>query len=59
MFNYFGIPPAEVVGQPFDVWVLEISSFQAERVPTLHARAHALLNITDDHLDRYPSFRTR
>ena len=35
---------------------LEISSFQAERVPTLHARAHALLNITDDHLDRYPSF---
>ncbi len=52
----FGTPPAEVVGQPFDVWVLEISSFQAERVPTLHARAHALLNITDDHLDRYPDF---
>jgi UDP-N-acetylmuramoylalanine--D-glutamate ligase len=52
----FGTPPAEVVGQPFDVWVLEISSFQAERVPTLHARAHALLNVTDDHLDRYPSF---
>ena len=25
-------------------------------MPTLHARAHALLNITDDHLDRYPSF---
>jgi UDP-N-acetylmuramoylalanine--D-glutamate ligase len=52
----FGTPPAEVVGQPFDVWVLEISSFQAEHVPTLHARAHALLNITDDHLDRYPDF---
>jgi len=52
----FGVPPAEVVGQPFEVWVLEISSFQAERVPTLHARAHALLNVTDDHLDRYPDF---
>jgi UDP-N-acetylmuramoylalanine--D-glutamate ligase len=52
----FGTPPAEVIGQPFDVWVLEISSFQAERVPTLHARAHALLNVTDDHLDRYASF---
>lgn len=52
----FGQPPAEVVGEPWDVMVLEISSFQAERVPTLHARAHALLNITDDHLDRYPSF---
>src|SRR6185369_11148916 len=34
----------------------EISSFQAERVPSLHARVHALLNITDDHLDRYPNF---
>ncbi|WP_437837542.1 UDP-N-acetylmuramoyl-L-alanine--D-glutamate ligase [Sorangium sp. So ce1153] len=52
----FGTPLAEVVGEAWDVLVLEISSFQAERVPTLHARAHALLNITDDHLDRYPSF---
>lgn len=52
----FGQPLAEVVDEPWDVLVLEISSFQAERVPTLHARAHALLNITDDHLDRYASF---
>ncbi|WP_437969596.1 UDP-N-acetylmuramoyl-L-alanine--D-glutamate ligase [Sorangium sp. So ce260] len=52
----FGTPLAEVVGEAWDVLVLEISSYQAERVPTLHARAHALLNITDDHLDRYPSF---
>jgi UDP-N-acetylmuramoylalanine--D-glutamate ligase len=52
----FGIPLAEVVDEAWDVLVLEISSFQAERVPTLHARAHALLNVTDDHLDRYPSF---
>jgi UDP-N-acetylmuramoylalanine--D-glutamate ligase len=52
----FGTPLAEVVDEAWDVIVLEISSFQAERVPTLHARAHALLNITDDHLDRYPSF---
>jgi UDP-N-acetylmuramoylalanine--D-glutamate ligase len=52
----FGAPLAEAVGGGWDALVLEISSFQAERVPTLHARAHALLNITDDHLDRYPSF---
>jgi UDP-N-acetylmuramoylalanine--D-glutamate ligase len=52
----FGTPLAEAFGQAFDALVLEISSFQAERVPTLHARAHALLNITEDHLDRYPSF---
>lgn len=52
----FGTPLAEAALEPWDVIVLEISSFQAERVPTLHARAHALLNITDDHLDRYPDF---
>jgi UDP-N-acetylmuramoylalanine--D-glutamate ligase len=52
----FGTPLAEVLAEPWDVLVLEISSFQAERVPTLHARGHALLNITDDHLDRYASF---
>ena len=52
----FGQPLAEVVDEAWDVLVLEISSFQAERVPTLHARAHALLNITDDHLDRYTGF---
>lgn len=52
----FGTPLAEVTSEPWDAIVLEISSFQAERVPTLHARVHALLNITDDHLDRYPNF---
>ncbi|MBK8253286.1 MAG: UDP-N-acetylmuramoyl-L-alanine--D-glutamate ligase [Polyangiaceae bacterium] len=52
----FGTPLCEVVSDQWDVLVLEISSFQAERVPTMHARAHALLNITDDHLDRYTNF---
>lgn len=51
----FGTPLAEVVDQAWDVIILEISSFQAERVPTLRARVHALLNISDDHLDRYAS----
>lgn len=40
-----------------EVLVLEISSFQAERVPTLQARCHTLLNISEDHLDRYDGFR--
>jgi len=52
----YGTPLSAAVGHAYDVLVVEISSFQAERVPTLHARVHALLNITDDHLDRYPSF---
>ncbi len=52
----FGTPLSEAAGKEWDALVLEISSFQAERVPTLHARVHALLNITDDHLDRYDTF---
>jgi UDP-N-acetylmuramoylalanine--D-glutamate ligase len=52
----FGTPLADAVGGDHDALVVEISSFQAERIPTLHARAHALLNVTDDHLDRYASF---
>jgi len=52
----FGTPLCEAVGARWDALVVEISSFQAERVPTLHARTAALLNISEDHLDRYPDF---
>ncbi len=34
-------------------WVLELSSFQLETTETLNATAAAVLNISDDHLDRY------
>jgi UDP-N-acetylmuramoylalanine--D-glutamate ligase len=34
--------------------VVELSSFQLETAETLHPRAAALLNLTPDHLDRYP-----
>ena len=38
-----------------DAWlVVECSSFQLEDVPAFHPRAAVLLNITPDHLDRYP-----
>jgi len=35
------------------VWVLELSSFQLETTYTLAADAAAVLNVTEDHLDRY------
>ncbi len=53
----FGTAMCEAVDQPWEVLVVEISSFQAERLVSLHARVHALLNITDDHLDRYDGFQ--
>ncbi|MBK7663352.1 MAG: UDP-N-acetylmuramoyl-L-alanine--D-glutamate ligase [Sterolibacteriaceae bacterium] len=35
------------------LWVLELSSFQLETTETLDAEAATVLNLTDDHLDRY------
>jgi UDP-N-acetylmuramoylalanine--D-glutamate ligase len=51
-----GTPAAEAASKAFDAVVLEVSSFQLERAPELHPRVSLLLNVTEDHLDRYPSF---
>jgi UDP-N-acetylmuramoylalanine--D-glutamate ligase len=40
--------------RPAAVWVLELSSFQLETTSSLGASAATVLNVTEDHLDRYP-----
>jgi UDP-N-acetylmuramoylalanine--D-glutamate ligase len=40
-------------GKQPEVWVLELSSFQLETTISLEAEAAAVLNISDDHLDRH------
>jgi UDP-N-acetylmuramoylalanine--D-glutamate ligase len=40
-------------GKHPDVWVLELSSFQLETTHTLNADAATVLNISEDHMDRY------
>lgn len=37
-------------------YVIELSSYQLEAVDTFHANIALLLNVTPDHMDRYPSF---
>jgi UDP-N-acetylmuramoylalanine--D-glutamate ligase len=39
-----------------DVYVLELSSFQLETTDSLHPDAATVLNISEDHMDRYDSF---
>ena len=51
-----GEPAANAVGKDWDAVVLEVSSFQLERAPLFRPRVSVLLNVTEDHLDRYPSF---
>ncbi|KAB2312286.1 UDP-N-acetylmuramoyl-L-alanine--D-glutamate ligase [Betaproteobacteria bacterium SCN2] len=37
-----------------EVWALELSSFQLETTASLDADAATVLNVSEDHLDRYP-----
>ena len=53
-----GTPLSEWIlsGEPADILVLEVSSFQLDSASTFRPDVGVLLNITEDHLDRYPSF---
>ncbi|MEA5144766.1 MAG: UDP-N-acetylmuramoyl-L-alanine--D-glutamate ligase, partial [Candidatus Limiplasma sp.] len=42
-----------LVSKKSDVVVIEVSSFQLETIKTFHAGVAALLNITEDHLNRH------
>lgn len=51
-----GIPALSLVGQPLDVAILEVSSFQLESVDAFKPRVGVLLNVAPDHLDRHGDF---
>lgn len=51
-----GTPLIEFVGGSWDWGVVEVSSFQLERVREFRPRIALLLNLTEDHLDRYHDF---
>jgi UDP-N-acetylmuramoylalanine--D-glutamate ligase len=49
-----GTPALELLGRGADLYVLELSSFQLETTQELNALAATVLNVSDDHMDRYP-----
>jgi len=53
-----GTPVVALLGQQeeADFLVLEVSSFQLDTASHFHPQAAALLNLTPDHLDRYPGY---
>jgi UDP-N-acetylmuramoylalanine--D-glutamate ligase len=51
-----GEPALDLLEQPTpDLYVLELSSFQLDTTYSLQLQAAVVLNVTADHLDRYPS----
>ncbi|HEV8343290.1 MAG TPA: UDP-N-acetylmuramoyl-L-alanine--D-glutamate ligase, partial [Candidatus Binatia bacterium] len=51
-----GAPLIGFVSGDWDWGVVEISSFQLERVSQFRPKIALLLNLSEDHLDRYPDF---
>lgn len=49
-----GLPALMLLKQECDLYVLELSSFQLETTNSLRAAAATILNVTEDHMDRYP-----
>ena len=52
-----GTPALDLLARPDpDFYVLELSSFQLETTQKLNAMVAVVLNVTQDHMDRYPNF---
>ncbi|TKI08753.1 UDP-N-acetylmuramoyl-L-alanine--D-glutamate ligase [Martelella alba] len=49
-----GLPALMLLDSPCRLYVLELSSFQLETTAGLRAAAAAILNVTEDHMNRYP-----
>lgn len=49
-----GRPVLELLDVPGSLYVLELSSFQLESTESLDAAVGVVLNVSEDHLDRYP-----
>ena len=50
-----GTPVLDILddGPPYDLWVLELSSFQLDLIYSLKPVVATILNVTPDHLDRH------
>ena len=49
-----GTPALELLSPDVELYVLELSSFQLEATTDLRPEVATVLNISDDHMDRYP-----
>lgn len=50
-----GTPALDLLDDKAELYVLELSSFQLETTDRLNAEVATVLNVSEDHMDRYPS----
>ncbi len=50
-----GEPALDLLDQDAEMYILELSSFQLETTSSLSPRAAVVLNVSSDHMDRYPN----
>lgn len=53
MGGNLGTPALDLLNQEVDYYVLELSSFQLETTYSLRAEVTTVLNLSEDHMDRY------
>ncbi len=53
-----GTPLVEACAGDYEILVVELSSFQLETIRKFHPRFGLLLNLSSDHLDRYPDLQS-
>ncbi|HIP76457.1 MAG TPA: UDP-N-acetylmuramoyl-L-alanine--D-glutamate ligase [Psychromonas hadalis] len=52
-----GIPALDLLSPQIELYILELSSFQLETTRSLSLDISTILNISEDHLDRYNSYQ--
>ncbi|OOR98451.1 UDP-N-acetylmuramoyl-L-alanine--D-glutamate ligase [Haemophilus paracuniculus] len=55
MGGNIGVPALSLLNEDYELYVLELSSFQLETTYSLKAKSATVLNISEDHMDRYES----
>lgn len=50
-----GVPALDLLTEDKALYILELSSFQLETTHSLNASSVVLLNLSEDHMDRYPN----
>jgi len=52
-----GVPALDLLAPTITLYILELSSFQLETTESLNADVSTILNVSEDHLDRYRSYQ--